>query len=194
MDKNKLNFADWIAQFIFGGRWILGILYPGLMIGMIIYSAKFVCELWEMIIHFTTISEQECMLKLLSLVDITMVGNLVLMIMVGGWHIFVRKIDFADMKSKPGWLNSINSGTLKVKMGMSLIGVSSIQLLTIFITLFKAWMQHEEIHDWNVVWMLLVIHCVFILSTLALGWVDRMLHPATLPHPDNTTGSEKPHA
>ncbi len=176
--RSRLRFiADGTEHLIYGSRWILAPLYAGLVLAMALYSYKFIEELYHLFVNINHIEESEVMLSLLNLVDITMVGNLVLMIMIGGYSIFVRKIEFIKVENRPQWLNQINSGTLKVKMGMSLIGVSSIHLLKAFI--------NAEKMEWKTVSILITIHTLFIISTLALGLTDKMLHPTPPPNGDH---------
>lgn len=152
---------------IFESRWTLAPLYACLILGLIRYFFSFIQQLIEMFAQRQT--TEDLMLTLLSLVDITMVGNLVYMVAVGGYSIFVREIDFHGKNNKPRFLNNINSGTLKIKMGMSLIGVSSVHLLKDF--------MNAEHQDWNLIGKRLAIHGLFLLSTYALAKSDKMLHP-----------------
>lgn len=158
-----------LESLIFMSRWTLAPMYLGLAWGMVLYLFKFFEELIHLTKGLFSASESEVMLSLLNLVDITMVGNLILMIMVGGWHIFVHMMEFNE-SNRPGWLRQINSSTLKIKMNMSLIGVSSIALLRMFVNV-------DKMPNWTPLLMMLSIHAIFILSTLALGLVDEMLHP-----------------
>ena len=161
--KNKFE------GFIFGSRWILAPMYAGLVIALLVYCLKFLVELWELVSHATTFSESEVMLAVLGLVDITMIANLILMIEIGGYTIFVRAMNFKNKDDKPQWLNHISSGTLKVKMGVSLLGVTAIHLL-------KDFVDAEKI-EWSTLWKRMAIHGIFIISSVALVVVDRLLHP-----------------
>jgi len=190
VDKEKLKleatrWADGAEKIIFESRWTLAPLYAGLLIAMVVYFFKFVEILFHMVVHMYSTETEQVMLDLLGLVDITMVGNLVYMVMVGGYSIFVREIDFHEMKNKPRFLNNINSGTLKVKLAMSLVGVSAVHLLKDF--------MNAEHQSWSLVGMRLSIHCVFILSALGLAWTDKMLHPVGESHKTEGT-SETDHA
>ena len=149
--------ANIAEQIIFESRLTLAPLYACLIIGLIRYFFSFLEELVQMF-HRAT-STEDLMLTLLGLVDITMVGNLVYMVAVGGYSIFVREIAFHEKANKPRFLNNINSGTLKVKMSMSLIGVSSVHLLKDFI--------NAENQSWSLVGKRLAIHGIFVCSTIS---------------------------
>lgn len=74
---------------IFGSRWIQAPLYGGLIIAELLYAAKFLTELWHMIVHFREETETLFMLGVLSLIDVTMVANLLTMVIIGGYATFV---------------------------------------------------------------------------------------------------------
>ena len=113
-----------LERFVYTSRWILAPMYMGLVIALGVYAFKFLVELKELVFTARTSTEAEVMLLVLGLVDITMIANLILMITIGGWTIFIEAMDFSKNGSKPQWLSHISAGTLKVKMGMSLLGDS----------------------------------------------------------------------
>ena len=108
------------------------------------------------------------MLGVLTLVDITMVANLLAMVIIGGYATFVSKLDLLNHKDKPDWLQSIDAGTLKVKLAVSLVGISGIHLLKVFINI-----EHQDLQ--HVMWQVL-IHIVFLVTSIALAFTDKILH------------------
>jgi len=184
MTKTPLNFAE---KALFTSRWILYVLYSGLSIGLVLYCYKFCVELWHMALEIQSLSTEMTMLSLLGLVDIVMVANLVIMIAVGSYSIFIREISPDSITNRPRFMNHITASGLKVKMGSSLIGVSSIHLLKKFIE--SAENHHANSSDWNSIGILLAIHGIFIISTIALAYIDRP-HPS----PKNDAHGEEKHA
>ncbi len=169
-----------VERAIFISRWLLLPMYLGLIVALALYAWKFLIELRHIYHDFNEMGEAETMISVLTLIDMSMIGNLISMILIGSYEIFVSPIDFPGVV-KPGWLRTIGSGLLKVKMGMSLVGISSIHLLKDFI----------EINTWGgdlmtpKVFQHLCIHVVFLLSALAMAWVDKIIHPAHPPaHPE----------
>jgi len=147
-----------IVEFIiFQSRWLLVPFYVGLVIAQTLYCYQFCVSLWDIAHHFLTLKDTEIMLAILGLIDITMIANLIKMIISGSYQSFVDKI--SDDHSE-----KISSGLLKVKMGTSLIGVSSIHLLQAFI-------NAEQISSREVV-VKVGIHLVFLLSTVGLAYID----------------------
>jgi uncharacterized protein (TIGR00645 family) len=115
------------------------------------------------------------MLGILSLVDISMVANLVNMVVVGGYVTFVSRIDFGDNGDRPDWLDHINANTLKVKLAGSLASISAIHLLKSFIDITAAagdnplTPAHEKVILWQA-----IIHGVFLASMILFAWGEKM--------------------
>ena len=129
------KFETTLEKIIFASRWLQAPLYAGLIIGGILYTYKFLVELIHLIVHIEEITETALMLGILTLVDITMVANLLIMVIIGGYATFVSRLDLEKEVDKPEWLNKVDAGTLKVKLSGSLVGVSGIHLLQIFINI-----------------------------------------------------------
>jgi len=181
--KHNNGLLTLVEGSLFLSRWLLLIPYLGLSIGLGIYCWKFALELWEMVIHVQTLTTETTMLGILGLVDIAMVANLVIMVNVGGYSIFIREINPDDVTHKPRFMNHITAGGLKTKMATSLIGVSSIHLLKKFIEAASIDRSHQV--AWSGLAMLLVIHGLFIVSAIALAFVDKIGHgPHTDPSQD----------
>jgi uncharacterized protein (TIGR00645 family) len=163
MKKIELAFE----KIIFLSRWLQAPLYAGLIVGGMLYTYKFLVELIHLMVTIDSISETALMLGILTLVDITMVANLLIMVIIGGYSTFVSRIELFDHEDKPEWLQKVDAGTLKVKMAASLIGVSGIHLLQTFINI-------ENKHPDHVMWQV-IIHCVFLFSALLLAYTDKIV-------------------
>jgi uncharacterized protein (TIGR00645 family) len=152
---------------IFSSRWIQAPIYGGLIVGAILYSYKFLMELVHLTINVQSISEEMLMLGILTLVDIAMVLNLLVMVIIGGYATFVSRIDLDQHEDRPDWLQKINAGTLKVKLAGALVGISGIHLLKSFVDIGK---KDPELVKWQI-----IIHVVFLLSTLCLAYTEKIL-------------------
>jgi len=148
----------------------MAVMSLGLSIGLALYTFKFCQELYHMASTIQSATSEMTMLALLGLVDIAMVSNLVVMIAIGGYSIFVREINPKDIENRPRFMNHITASGLKVKMGSSLIGVSSIHLLKRFVETAE---HNGSGTDWNQIGALLAIHGIFVVSTIALAYIDR---------------------
>jgi uncharacterized protein (TIGR00645 family) len=152
---------------VFASRWIQAPLYGGLIIAECLYAYKFLMELWEMVHELRSSSETIFMLGILSLIDITMVANLLTMVVIGGYATFVSKLDLEGHRDKPEWLSHVDPGTIKVKLAASLIGISSIHLLKAFVNVANVSTEHIK---WQI-----FIHMTFLASAILLAWTDKIM-------------------
>ena len=174
---------------IFASRWLQLPLYLGLIAAQGVYVWHFLLELWHLIeavfgnqealqilvrsigykpgFEVDTINETIIMLVVLALIDVVMISNLLIMVIVGGYETFVSRLGLQDHPDQPEWLGHVNASVLKVKLGLSIIGISSIHLLKSFI---NAANYSEKVLMWQT-----IIHCVFLLSALAIALTDKLL-------------------
>ena len=194
--------SPWVAgvgYLIFFSRWLQAPLYLGLIAAQVIYVVVFMTELWHLGeevfgglftgegIH---IDEADIMLAVLGLIDVVMIANLLIMVIIGGYETFVSKIKIDGHPDQPEWLSHVNANVLKVKLAMAIIGISSIHLLKTFIAVHDLSDSNPASEDGTsyttdgVFWQVM-IHLVFIVSAVALAWIDKISqsgpHPRALP-------------
>ncbi|WP_290474102.1 TIGR00645 family protein [Leifsonia sp. 71-9] len=171
-----------IGSLIFFSRWLQAPLYLGLIVAQAIYVWVFIVELWhlaEKVVVEGNINEAEVMLVVLGLIDVVMIANLLIMVIIGGYETFVSRVNTDGHPDQPEWLSHVNANVLKVKLAMAIIGISSIHLLKTFIEVGDLGAPGAEnvtgdtYTSQGVLWQV-VIHCVFILSAVALAAIDRM--------------------
>ena len=155
-----------LSSLIFMSRWLQLPLYLGLIVAQTVYAGLFLKEVWHLVSHATALNEVSIMLAVLSLIDVVMVSNLLIMVIIGGYETFVSRLDIESHPDKPEWLGHVNAGLLKVKLAMALISISSIHLLKTFI---EAEQKSSETIMWQV-----IIHMAFLLSALVMAWVDKI--------------------
>ncbi|AYF97092.1 TIGR00645 family protein [Protaetiibacter intestinalis] len=181
-----------VGYFIFFSRWLQAPLYLGLIVAQAIYVVVFMVELWhlgeEVISHWPHVDEATIMLGVLGLIDVVMIANLLIMVIIGGYETFVSRIKVDGHPDQPEWLSHVNANVLKVKLAMAIIGISSIHLLKTFIAVSDIGSDvvvddttGERYTSEGVFWQVM-IHLTFILSALALAWIDRMSVKAHLAH------------
>ncbi|AGH48335.1 hypothetical protein G432_03040 [Sphingomonas sp. MM-1] len=158
---------------IFSSRWLQLPLYVGLIVAQCVYVFLFLKELWHLVTHAADFGEQQIMLVVLGLIDVVMISNLLVMVIVGGYETFVSRLRLERHPDNPEWLSHVNSGVLKVKLAMAIIGISSIHLLRTFIEASAIGMPGARVTETGVMWQA-IIHMAFILSALGIAWVDRM--------------------
>lgn len=116
---------------IYASRWLLAPVYFGLSLGLIALSIKFFQEIFHILPHIFNVSESDLILTLLSLVDMTLVGGLLVMVMFSGYENFVSTLDINEGKEKLNWLGKMDATSLKNKVAASIVAISSIHLLRV---------------------------------------------------------------
>lgn len=162
---NKANKL--ISQFVFMSRWLQAPLYLGLIIVLAVYVYHFGIKLSELVAIAKHHDEYSIMLQALDLIDVVMIANLLIMVIVGGYETFVSHLNIQDHPDHPEWLDEVNAGTMKIKLALSLIGISSIHLLRTFID--PALYSRETIM-WQV-----VIHLTLVISALLIAFTNKLI-------------------
>jgi uncharacterized protein (TIGR00645 family) len=162
-----------LASFIFGSRWLQLPLYVGLILAQCVYVVLFMKELWHLVSHATTFTEQEIMLIVLALIDVVMISNLLVMVIVGGYETFVSRLRLEGHPDQPEWLGHVNANILKIKLAMAIVGISSIHLLKTFIEAGNLGQPTAKYTEAGIMWQT-IIHVIFILSAIGIAFVDRM--------------------
>jgi uncharacterized protein (TIGR00645 family) len=152
---------------LFSLRWLLVPLYVGLGLLLILFSVYFFRELLHLFAKAGTGAEVDLVLGALTLVDLTLVGSLIVMVMLSGYENFVSKLDIGDAQKSLAWLGKLDAGSLKIKVAASIVAISSIHLL-------KAFMNASVVSNDKLLW-LVVIHLTFVISALMLAVMDRLI-------------------
>lgn len=163
--KSSSRILNVFASVIVASQWLQAPLYFGLIVAQGVYVFQFCVELYHLIGGLAGFKAQEIMLMVLGLIDVVMISNLLIMVIIGGYHTFVAKIHFSD-QNPPDWLDHVNASTMKVKLSMALIGISSIHLL-------KSFIEIETLPKINV-YTQMGIHLLFIVSAIGLAHVSRL--------------------
>jgi uncharacterized protein (TIGR00645 family) len=157
-----------LERVLFACRWLLAPLYLGLALGLIALGIKFFQEAFHAIQHVFTLEEADLVLIVLALIDLSLVGSLIVMVMFSGYENFVSRIDMDPDKTNdaPSWLGKLDSGTLKLKVAASIVAISSIHLLRVF-------MNAKDTDNEKIKWYV-ILHLTFVISAVLLGVLDKM--------------------
>jgi uncharacterized protein (TIGR00645 family) len=154
-----------IERTLLRSRWLLLPLYVGLLLAIValyLQSFRELVHLVEAVLHGT---DSDVILLVLSLVDLVLVANLVLMVVVSSYESYISPIDnHGDDVEKPDWLGKLDAGNVKVKVSVSIVMISGIHLLKQFMT--------RNAVDNNTLMVLAGVHVVFVVSALLIAWVD----------------------
>lgn len=159
--------TDLLGKFIFSSRWLQAPLYVGLIIAQAVYVYRFMVELFHLVTSVSELTENMIMLMVLGLIDVVMIANLLIMVIIGGYEIFVSRLALQVHPDRPDWLEHVSAGSIKVKVAMALIGISSIHLL-------KSFINAEHIAESVLMWQV-IIHVTFLISAIALAYTDRLI-------------------
>ena len=161
MVEKKISFL------IFTSRWLQAPLYFGLMIVLGVYVYEFGVSLFNLVMKVNTLNETTIMLHALNLIDVVMIANLLIMVIIGGYETFVSRLNLGNHPDNPDWLDEVNAGTLKIKLALSLVSISSIHLLRTFIDPTQ---QSNDAIMWQV-----VIHVTLVLSALCIALSNKFI-------------------
>jgi uncharacterized protein (TIGR00645 family) len=162
-----------LAITIFSSRWLQAPLYLGLIVAQAIYVQRFVKEVWHLITSLRAFDEQESMLMVLGLIDVVMISNLLIMVISGGYETFVTRLGLDNHPDLPEWLDHVNANTMKIKLSMALIGISSIHLLQTFIHVAQIQEATVKMQEVTIKWQV-IIHITFLISALALAYTAKL--------------------
>lgn len=154
-----------IEHVILASRWILVVFYLGLTLALGLYAITFVMKLFDFTQKVFVLDETQAILKMLGLIDAGLVASLVVMVIISGYENFVSRFDNAD--NELAWLGKIDAGSLKIKVASTIVAISSIHLLQIFLNVA----QYKES---QIMW-LTIVHMAFVVSALFLAYIDRMM-------------------
>ena len=155
-----------IEKTLFASRWLLAPLYLGLSLMLFALVIKFFQEVWHVFSTIMAIGESSLILSILSLVDMVLVGSLIVMVMFSSYENFVSRIDIDENDTNLDWLGKLDANTLKLKVAASIIAISSIHLLKVF-------MRVPDYSVEQLTWYV-IIHLTFVLSALLLAVIDKI--------------------
>ena len=154
-----------VERTLFACRWLLAPVYLGLSLALVALGIKFFQEAFHLFSDLTVLEEADLVLIVLAMIDLVLVGSLIVMVMFSGYENFVSRIE-ADGTDTLGWLGKYDSGTLKLKVAVSIVSISSIHLLRVF-------MNAQQVDNQKIMWYI-ILHLTFVLSALLLGVLDRI--------------------
>jgi uncharacterized protein (TIGR00645 family) len=157
-----------LERFIFASRWLLAPFYLGLVFALALLLVKFLKAFIEFAQLAFTGTPGEVIIGVLGLIDVVMIGNLLLIIVFAGYETFVSKIDTADSEDRPSWMGYVGFSDLKMKIMGSIVAISGIELLKMF--------MHLDVYkdrQWELPW-LVGLHMTFVISGVLFAVTDRV--------------------
>lgn len=155
-----------LEKLMYSARWILAPIYLGLSLTLLALAIKFFQEVFYILPNVFQMAEADLILKILTLIDIALVGGLLVMVMFSGYENFVSRLDIDEGEEKLSWLGKMDATSLKNKVAASIVAISSIHLLKVF-------MNAQNIDNDKLLWYV-IIHITFVASAFGMGVLDRI--------------------
>lgn len=162
-----MNSTRILPNIIFMSRWLQAPLYFGLMIVLCVYVYEFGLGLIHLVTAANNLTEAGVMLLALDLIDMVMIANLLIMVILGGYETFVSRLQLQGNPDHPEWLDEVNAGTMKIKLALAIVTISSIHLLRTFI-------DPAQKEFYVVMWQV-VIHLTLVISAIAIAFTDKLM-------------------
>ncbi|GHD15018.1 TIGR00645 family protein [Tianweitania populi] len=153
-----------VESVILASRWLLVVFYLGLAVALAIYAVSFAGKLFEFASNVTLLNDTDTILKMLGLIDAALVASLVVMVIISGYENFVSRFDQSG--DQVHWLGTIDAGSLKIKVASTIVAISSIHLLQVFL-------NSTSYTTFQLMW-LTIIHLAFVVSALFLAYIDKL--------------------
>ena len=166
-DKNSIEGR--FERGLFASRWLMAPMYLGLVICLGMLTVVFVKELAYYAVKTMTLTADQAILAILTLIDLTLAANLLLIVLFSGYENFVSKLDLGDQRDRPSWMGKVDFSGLKMKLIASIVAISGIHLLKVFMEVGKQ--SATEVPSDKLYW-LVVIHLTFVISGVLLAAMD----------------------
>jgi uncharacterized protein (TIGR00645 family) len=134
----------------------------------VLLLVKFVKELIGLVPTLIYGDSGSVIVGVLSLVDIVMIANLLVLIIFAGYENFVSRIDTGSSEDRPDWMGSVTFSDLKIKLIGSIVAISGIELL-------KSFMNIKAYSDGEIAWKV-GLHLTFVVSGVMFALMDRLSH------------------
>jgi uncharacterized protein (TIGR00645 family) len=153
-----------IERSLFASRWLLAPMYLGLVVTVAVLLWVFAVELFGFATGIASMTVDDAILGALALIDLSLAANLLLIVIYSGYENFVSRMDLGDHEDRPDWQGEVDFSALKLKLVASIVAISGIHLLKVFMDVTKY--DSEQIR-----WMV-IIHLVFVISGVLLAAMD----------------------
>jgi uncharacterized protein (TIGR00645 family) len=155
-----------VERIILSSRWLLVIFYLGLVAALALYGVSFLYKFLKVAEMVFVYDDAQMILAMLGLIDAALVASLIVMVMISGYENFVSRFDEGD--GEVSFLGKLDSGSLKIKVASSIVAISSIHLLQIFL-------NTKQYTSEQLMWAT-IMHIAFVVSALMLGYLERIMN------------------
>jgi uncharacterized protein (TIGR00645 family) len=168
MSNPKRSLEIGLERVLFASRWILAPFYLGMVVALAVTAVVFVRELIKEVAHVSSMDGEQAIILGLSLIDLSLTGNLLLIVIFSGYENFVSKMHVVDHVDRPDWMGTVDFSGLKIKLITSIVAISAIALLRAFLILGDT---DVAVDSARLRWMV-VIHVTFVVSGVLMAAMD----------------------
>jgi uncharacterized protein (TIGR00645 family) len=168
--KDMKSLELLVERIILSSRWLLVIFYLGLAASLAVYAVSFAYKFYKVAINVFIYEEADMILAILGLIDAALVASLIVMVMISGYENFVSRFDEAEDQGEVSFIGKLDSGSLKIKVASSIVAISSIHLLQIFL-------NATQYDNAKLMWFT-IIHLAFVVSAVLLGYLEKIMAKA----------------
>ncbi|MBV8658462.1 MAG: TIGR00645 family protein [Burkholderiales bacterium] len=155
-----------LESYLFRARWLLAPMYMGLALVILLVNIKFIRLFYEFCLNVFSGTANQLVVGVLTLIDVVMLANLLIIFLFAGYENFVSKFSSANEQDRPAWMGHVGFADLKIKLAGSIVAISAIELL-------KAFMELDDYTDRQLAWKL-GLHGVFVVSGVLFAVMDRL--------------------
>jgi uncharacterized protein (TIGR00645 family) len=114
---------------LFASRWLMAPMYFGLALSLAMLTFVFLRELVYYAPQVLTMTAEKTILVILTLIDLSLAANLLVIVLFSGYENFVSKLDIDAGDDRPDWMGKVDFSGLKMKLIASIVAISGIHLL-----------------------------------------------------------------
>jgi uncharacterized protein (TIGR00645 family) len=152
---------------LFASRWLMAPFYVGLVVALGILLLAFANKLAQALPNALRMDDAEAIMLALSLIDMSLAGNLILIVIFAGYENFVSKLNTGGHEDRPEWMGRVDFSGLKMKLIASIVAISAVALLRAFMEMVRG----DGIDQSRLRW-LLIVHLTFVISAVLLAVMD----------------------
>jgi uncharacterized protein (TIGR00645 family) len=155
-----------VERAIFASRWLLAPFYLGLAVSLVVLLIKFIQKTITLVFSTLISGGSDVITAVLSLIDLSLIANLMLIVMFSGYENFVSRFELDDQKYKPAWMGHVGFGDLKIKLLTSIVAISAVHLL-------ESFMNIDQTSDRELEWSI-GIQITLVLTGVLLAIMNRV--------------------
>jgi len=167
-DKSKIETG--FERMLFASRWLMAPMYLGLAVALGMMTVIFVRELVYYLPQILDLTAEKAILVVLTLIDLTLAANLLLIVLFSGYENFVSKLDIAEGADRPEWMGKVDFSGLKMKLIASIVAISAIDLLKRFFEIGAP--ETDPVVVQKEIYLLIIVHLTFVISGVLMALMD----------------------